>query len=102
MKNIEQIDAQIAQARAQLVDLQAQRDQAKFEQAHPQVGEHVFFCRQDSVKHTARVDEYPAKITAVYADGSVELSVSYMGQHLSTRAQYDSGGKPGTWHRKQR
>jgi len=101
VKNIEQIDTQIAQAKAQLVDLQAQRDQATFELAHPQVGEHVIFCRRDHAGHTARVEEYPAQITTVYADGSVELAVYYIGQHLSTRAEYDPGGRPGTWHRKQ-
>ena len=101
MKSIEQIDAQIAQAKAQLGDLQAQRDQAKFEMAHPEVGENVLFCRQNYLGHAARVDEYPAQITAVYADGSVELAVSYRGQHLSTRADYDPGGRPGTWRRKQ-
>ena len=101
MKNIEQIDTQIAQAKAQLVDLQARRDQATFELAHPRVGENVIFCRRDYAGHTARVEEYPAQITTVYADGSVELVVSYMGQHLSTRAKYDPGGRPGTWYRKQ-
>jgi hypothetical protein len=98
LKSIEQIDAQIVQAKAHLVDLQAQRDQAKIELAHPQVGENVLFCRQDYIH---KVDEYPAQITAVYADGSVELGVSYIGQHFSTRAQYDPIGRPGTWHRKQ-
>jgi len=98
VKSIEQIDAQIAQAKAQLVDLQVQRDQATFELAHPQVGENVIFCRRDYIH---KVEEYPAQITAVYADGSVELSVSYISQHLSTRAEYDPSRRPGTWHRKQ-
>jgi len=98
VKSIEQIDAQIAQAKAQLVDLQVQRDQATFELAHPQVGEHVIFCRQDYIH---KVEEYPAQINAVYADGSVELSVSHISQHMSTRAEYDPSGRPGTWHRKQ-
>lgn len=74
----------------------AQHELRRAQAGNPAIGDSVMYCRQDNI---SSVEEYPARITAMYEDLSADLSVTYINGPINVpHVRFDPSGVPSSWH----